>query len=53
MRLSDLLGLQVDRSSHQAVETTYAHQPESLLKFTYGEVVRTGNLIFCTANKCV
>ena len=37
MRLSDLIGLKVDRSSYQAFDTTYAHQPESLLKFTYGK----------------
>ena len=37
MQLSDLIGLHVDRSSCQAVDTTYARQPGSLLKFTYGK----------------
>lgn len=36
IKLAELLGFDVDHGSRKSIDTVYAHQPESLLKFTYG-----------------
>jgi carnosine N-methyltransferase len=36
LQLAESLGFDVDHGSHTSIDTVYAHQPESLLKFTYG-----------------
>lgn len=36
LNLADLLGFDVDVDSRRSIDTVYAHQPSSLLKFTYG-----------------
>ncbi|KAL0955840.1 hypothetical protein HGRIS_002042 [Hohenbuehelia grisea] len=35
LTLAGMIGFDVDHDSRQSIETLYAHQPESLLKFTY------------------
>jgi hypothetical protein len=39
LQLADLLGFDVDHTSRKSVESLYAEQPETLLKFTYGELL--------------
>lgn len=35
--LAVLLGFDVDHTSRKSIDSLYAEQPETLLKFTYGE----------------
>jgi len=37
LHLADLLGFDVDHASRKSIDSTYNEQPETLLKFTYGE----------------
>lgn len=37
LQLAALLGFDVDHTSRKSIDSLYAEQPESLLKFTYGE----------------
>ena len=37
LQLADLLGFDVDHTSRKNIDSLYADQPETLLKFTYGE----------------
>jgi hypothetical protein len=37
LQLADLLGFDVDYTSRKSIESLYVEQPETLLKFTYGE----------------
>lgn len=37
LQLADLLGFDVDHSSRRNIDSLYAEQPETLLKFTYGK----------------
>lgn len=37
LQLADLLGFDVDHTSRKNIDSLYAEQPETLLKFTYGE----------------
>lgn len=37
LQLADLLGFEVDHTSRRSIDSLYAEQPETLLKFTYGE----------------
>lgn len=37
LQLADLLGFDVDHMSRKNIDSLYAEQPETLLKFTYGE----------------
>lgn len=36
LQLADLLGFEVDHTSRDSIDSLYAEQPETLLKFTYG-----------------
>ena len=36
LHLADIVGFAVDPASRRAIDAVYAHQPGSLLKFTYG-----------------
>ena len=36
LRLADMVGFAVDPASRRSIDAVYAHQPGSLLKFTYG-----------------
>jgi hypothetical protein len=37
LQLADLLGFDVDHTSMKSIDCLYAEQPDTLLKFTYGE----------------
>jgi carnosine N-methyltransferase len=37
LQLSDLLGFDVDQESRKSIDSLYAEQPDTLLKFTYGK----------------
>jgi carnosine N-methyltransferase len=37
LHLSDLLGFDVDQESRKSIDSLYAEQPDTLLKFTYGK----------------
>ncbi|KAF2797052.1 N2227-domain-containing protein [Melanomma pulvis-pyrius CBS 109.77] len=37
LQLADLLGFDVDHTSRKSIDSLYAEQPDTLLKFTYGE----------------
>jgi hypothetical protein len=37
LQLADLLGFDVDHTSMKSIDSLYAEQPDTLLKFTYGE----------------
>jgi carnosine N-methyltransferase len=37
LQLADLLGFDVDQTSRKNIDSLYVEQPETLLKFTYGE----------------
>jgi hypothetical protein len=37
LQLADLLGFEVDYSSRKSIDSLYAEQPETLLRYTYGE----------------
>ncbi len=36
LALADLLGFDVDHASRKSIDSLYAEQPQTLLKFTYG-----------------
>ena len=36
LQLVDLLGVDVDHTSRKSINSLYADQPDTLLKFTYG-----------------
>jgi hypothetical protein len=37
LQLTDLLGFDVDHTSRKSIDSLYSEQPDTLLKFTYGE----------------
>ena len=37
LQLADLLGFDVDHTSRKSIDSLYVEQPNTLLKFTYGE----------------
>ncbi len=37
LQLADLLGFDVDYNSRKSIDSLYADQPDTLLKFTYGK----------------
>lgn len=43
LQLADLLGFDVDHTSRKSIDSLYAGQPDTLLKFTYGECLS----LFC------
>ena len=43
LQLADLLGFDVDHTSRKSIDSLYAAQPDTLLKFTYGECLS----LFC------
>ncbi|KAH5247460.1 hypothetical protein HBI71_178070 [Parastagonospora nodorum] len=40
LQLADVLGFDVDHASRKSIDSLYAEQPETLLKFTYGECLQ-------------
>jgi hypothetical protein len=43
LQLADLLGFDVDHTSRKSIDSLYSEQPDTLLKFTYGEYLS----LFC------
>jgi N2227-like protein len=37
LQLADMLGFDVDHTSRKSIDSLYAEQPDTLLKFTYGK----------------
>jgi carnosine N-methyltransferase len=37
LQLADTLGFDVDHTSRKSIDSLYSEQPDTLLKFTYGE----------------